>query len=214
MRIDISCFPTGQLQTNTIVVSDPETLGCWIFDPAENPDNVVQFVQNSQLTCKAVILTHGHGDHIAGVNEIIEALAPLPLWCPADDAFMLTDANANLSAQFGGDVTTQQADRLLSPGEKLTLDSSEWLILDTPGHTPGGMSFYCSEAETVIVGDALFASGIGRTDLPGGSTETLLNSIHNQLLTLPDNTKVIPGHGPNTTIGIEKKNNPFLVSGY
>jgi glyoxylase-like metal-dependent hydrolase (beta-lactamase superfamily II) len=130
--------------------------------------------------------------------------------CPASDADMLPDPQANLSAQFGMAMTAPAADRLIQPGETLEIGPFSWKVLDTSGHTPGGVSYYCPQAETVLTGDALFAGSIGRSDIPQADGERLLKNIHAHLLSLPENTRVLPGHGPASTIGLERKNNPFL----
>ena len=126
---------------------------------------------------------------------------------------MRADAEANLSAAFGFDVTACGADDLVRPGRSLVLGDFQWAVLDTSGHTPGGVSYYCSQAGVVIVGDALFAKSIGRTDLPGASASRLIRNIQKNLLSLPDQTRVLPGHGPETTIGAEKRTNPFFQPG-
>ena len=206
--IKINTFITAPLQTNTYVVSDGDV--CWIVDPGDGPDEVVDFIITSGMTPKAILLTHGHGDHIAGVADMQKAFAGLKLLCPADDAFMLGDATANLSGPFGYNVTAPQADEMIQPEQTLELGDSSWKVLDTSGHTRGGVSFYCARSSVVIVGDALFANSIGRTDIPGASSDRLIDNIKNNLLTLPDETRVLPGHGPETTIGTEKQINPFV----
>jgi len=130
--------------------------------------------------------------------------------CPGGEADLLTDAEKNLSALCGFDITVSPADELVEPGQALTLGELSWTLLDTSGHSPGGMSFYCAQAGVVLTGDALFASSIGRTDIPGASQAALLGHIQANLLTLPDDTRILPGHGAATTIGHEKRTNPFL----
>jgi glyoxylase-like metal-dependent hydrolase (beta-lactamase superfamily II) len=124
---------------------------------------------------------------------------------------MLTDPWANLSAQFGWALDAGgEADGPVRPGETLRVAGAEWHVLDTSGHSPGGVSYYCPSAGVVLSGDALFAGSIGRTDVPGADPRTLLENIREHLLTLPDETRVLPGHGPETTVGAEKQANPFL----
>ena len=123
---------------------------------------------------------------------------------------MLTDATANLSGPFGMPITVAPADELINPGDELAMGELTWRVLDTSGHTEGGVSFHCPAAGVVITGDALFAGGIGRTDFPGGDMQRLADSIRNNLYTLPPETKVYPGHGPESTIGNEKRLNPFV----
>jgi glyoxylase-like metal-dependent hydrolase (beta-lactamase superfamily II) len=123
---------------------------------------------------------------------------------------MLGDPVANVSAMFGLSLTCPPADELLSPGQTLSEDGLAWRVLDTSGHTPGGVSYHCAEAGVVLTGDALFEGSIGRTDIPGADAERLLRNIRENLLSLPDLTRVLPGHGPETTVGRERRNNPFL----
>jgi glyoxylase-like metal-dependent hydrolase (beta-lactamase superfamily II) len=156
------------------------------------------------------VLTHGHCDHIAGIADLRSAVGQVPVWCPADDAHMLCDAEANLSAPFGFPMAVPPPDEVFRAGQTLTLGESAWDVLDTSGHTAGGVSLYCRQAEAVFTGDALFAGGIGRTDLPGGDEARLIANIRGALLALPDRTAVYPGHGPATTVAVERKTNPFL----
>jgi glyoxylase-like metal-dependent hydrolase (beta-lactamase superfamily II) len=208
----IHIFVAGLFQTNTFVVASGGA--CWVVDPAAGCDDAVAFVRRSSLAPAAVLLTHAHGDHISGVSAVRTAFAKLSpppvLICPAGDEFMLSDARANMSAAFGLAVTAPRADRLVRAGQTLTLDGSIWTVLDTSGHTPGGVSYYCAADGVVIVGDTLFAGGIGRTDFPGADSDVLAANIRANLLTLPDETRVLPGHGGETTIGVEKRSNPFL----
>ena len=136
-----------------------------------------------------------------------------PAICSEADAPMLTDPQANLSAPFGMAIVVAPADELIRPGSKLTLGCTEWDVLDTSGHTPGGVSFYCPGESVVLTGDALFAGGIGRTDIPGASARQLLENIRRNLLSLPGRTRVLPGHGPETTIRRELETNSFLIGG-
>ncbi len=210
MSVEIKTFITGPLETNTYLVSSAGQ--CWIVDPAGGSDDIADFIRTSQLQAKAILLTHGHGDHIAAVADLLVAFEGLQLICPADDAFMLTNPIANMSAQFGMAINAPQPDELIRPGQTLKLAEAGWDVLDTSGHTPGGLSYYCAEAAAVIVGDALFAGSVGRTDIPGASTAKLILNVRENLLSLPDETCVLPGHGPQTKIGIEKQTNPFLTN--
>ena len=123
---------------------------------------------------------------------------------------MLSNASGNMSAAFGFNITAPPADQTVQAGDELKMGSLIWRVLDTSGHTPGGVSYYCAETETAITGDALFAESIGRTDIPGASEADLLKNIRENLLTLPDATRVLPDHGPISNIGHERKCNPFL----
>ena len=207
-QIKIDTFVTGPLETNTYVIRCGEA--CAVVDPAMMWGEPLPFDRGT--ACGMILLTHGHGDHIAGVEAVKKAFKGARLICPAADAEMLSDAMLNLSQPFGMTVTAPQADELIEPGQTVAIGPSQWLVLDTSGHTPGGVSYYCDEAGVVFTGDSLFAGSIGRTDIPGASTGRLLRNIRESLLSLPDETRVLPGHGPETTIGQERRTNPFILA--
>ncbi len=184
----------------------------WIIDPGLPPqaEQIAAVVRKRELSPQAILLTHCHADHIAGVEELRQRFPGLQLYAPLQEQHMLGSAAANLSAPFGFKIVVGSADKLLIPGESLTLGPLTWQVLDVGGHSPGGLAYYCPEAAVVFTGDALFAGGIGRYDFPGSSGQRLLSNIRTQLLTLPDRTVVYSGHGPTTTIGRERQSNPFL----
>ena len=201
-------------QENGLLLWPADGTDCWIVDPGFPPqtDAIVQAIGEHGLTPRAVLLTHCHVDHIAGVADMRKAFADTPLWCSRDESHMLGRPDANLSSFMGFSIKLAPAERLLSPGETLKLGELSWTVLDVAGHSPGGLAYCCEAAGVVITGDALFSGSIGRTDFPGSSTERLLRNIHENLLTLPDETVVYSGHGPTTTIGVERVDNPFLTS--
>ena len=189
---------------------------CWIIDPGLPPQakQIVQHVRDRSLEPKAILLTHAHADHIAGIDEVRDTLGSLPVHLGKEEWPALTDPMENLSARIGPGLATKVTDpKDLPPGDKLTLDGTQWQILDTSGHSPGGRSFYCSEHRIVIVGDALFQGSIGRVDFPHSNGEQLLRNLREQLMTLPDDTRVLSGHGPETTIGYERSTNLYLIHG-
>jgi glyoxylase-like metal-dependent hydrolase (beta-lactamase superfamily II) len=206
--MELHQFILGDFQTNAFVLIDGGE--CWLVDPGFEPDELIDFIRGRDLTPTRILLTHGHADHIAGVNALLAAWPGVPVCCPAADAEMLTDAWANLSATLGMPITCPPADELLSPGAVLRMNELSWHVLDTSGHTAGGVSFYCPQAGIAITGDSLFAGGIGRTDFPGGDFDRLADNIRRNLYSLPPETKVYPGHGPASTIGAEKRLNPFV----
>lgn len=206
----IRTVPLSSFQTNCIILSEPHSGECWVVDPGMRPEPALEFVKGDRLVPSRILLTHGHCDHIAGVGQFKDAFPEAIICCPEKDANMLTDADANLSAPFGMPMTGPPADEIIRPGQTLALGQTDWTVLDTSGHTPGGVSFYCPGEKLVIAGDALFCGSIGRTDIPGASHQQLIDNIRENLMNLPDDTRVIPGHGPDTAIGLERATNQFL----
>lgn len=212
MDFQITTLVLGPLETNAYVVVGDGV--CWVFDPGLSRGELPDFLRDKALSPQRILLTHGHGDHIAGAGELKKAFPQARLCCPAGDAFMLEDSKANLSMMFGINITAPPADDLLESGQTLQMGSLEWTVLDASGHSPGGAAYLCRQQGILISGDALLAGSIGRTDTPGGSASRLLNNIRSHMLTLPDFTRVLPGHGPETTIGAERLENPFLRGGW
>jgi hydroxyacylglutathione hydrolase len=210
MPVTIETVVTGPMGVDTYVICCDQQ--CVVVDPGgmAGLDPLPELLARRELVPDEIWLTHGHGDHIAGITALRELFPDATICCPTADAAMLDDPALNLSSGFGLLVRAPQADRLVSPGETLTVGQSQWTVLDTSGHTPGGVSYYCPAAKAVLVGDALFAGSIGRTDFPGADQEQLLGNIATALLSLPSETAVLPGHGPASTIGREKTSNPFL----
>lgn len=202
--------PLGPFQTNCVIMSCPQEGDCWVVDPGMRPEPAVEYVQSDGLTPSRILLTHGHCDHICGAGAFKEAFPDVVICCPEKDADMLGDPETNLSAPFGMPMTGPPADVLITPGQELTLGQTVWKVLDTSGHTPGGVTYYCPREKLAIVGDALFAGSIGRTDIPGANHQQLIDNIRKNLMTLPDDTRAIPGHGPETVIGLERATNPYL----
>ena len=208
MDFHMNAFITGPLQVNTYVFGDDGH--CVVVDPSGLTRALRAAIEDLDGEAVTIWLTHGHGDHIGGINALKQQRPDCTLYCPTADAPMLTDEIANLSGLLGQPITADAPDHLIAEGDVLTVGRTQWLAMDTSGHTPGGLSYYCQSAGVVLTGDALFAGGIGRTDIPGGSTDCLMANIRDRLLSLPDETQVLPGHGPATTIGRERQTNPFL----
>lgn len=195
-------------QTNCYTVRSGDHL--WIVDAGFDPAPLIDLVTGTGLTPEAIVLTHAHPDHIAGIPEVLEAFPGTPVWIHRLERNWLTDPTLNLSALMGQPVAVGEANRLLDDDESLTLGDTTWRVRHTPGHSPGSISLSCDQAPVVLAGDALFAGSVGRTDFPGSDPATLAESIRTQLYTLPDETTVFSGHGPSTTIGREKASNPFV----
>jgi hydroxyacylglutathione hydrolase len=182
-----------------------------VVDPGFDSDAILDVLKRERLTLAAILNTHGHADHIAGNAAIKVAFPQAPLVIGRGEAHLLTDPRANLSGFFGMALKSPEADQLVDDGERLELAGFVFEVREIPGHSPGSVVFVCEQAEPpfVLGGDVLFAGSVGRTDL-GGNGPQLLAGIRAKLFNLPDRTVVYPGHGPSTTIGHEKRHNPFV----
>lgn len=198
----------GAMGANCYLYACMESKKAVIIDPGAEGKKIYRWVSEKGLKIEYILLTHGHVDHIGSVDELRGLLGEAAVGIHPEDAEMLTDGRQNLSSYFGPEVVLQGADFLLQDGQELMIGKERLKVIATPGHTPGGVCFLGSEG--LISGDTLFAGAIGRTDFPGGSMQQLLKGIKNKLLILPEDTRVFPGHGEDTSIGEEKRNNPFL----
>jgi len=201
----------GAFETNCYILRESEAAkDCLIVDTGLEAGELVNFLQRHKLNPMAVILTHGHIDHVAGVALLRESFPEIKVYIHKLDADMLTGIKDNLSALAGHTFRIEPADGFIEEGDKIEYANIKLGILHTPGHTPGGISLYSKQDGLVFVGDTLFAGSVGRTDFPDASFTQLKKSIKEKLFTLPDETVCYPGHGPSTTIAHEKANNPFL----
>lgn len=206
----IDTFTLGPFETNCYIVHARNHPDCFFIDAGFSPAPLVARVRELALSPLALILTHAHADHIAGVRQLRAAFPDLPIWIHAAEAPWLLDPNLNLSAAIGVPVTAPPADRLLAHLDSLSLLERDFVVLHTPGHSPGGITLHQPDAAVAFVGDTLFAGSVGRTDFPGSDPDTLADSIRRTLYALPPHTRVLPGHGPPTTIEREMRSNPFV----
>jgi hydroxyacylglutathione hydrolase len=208
----IKSIPSAPFDENAYLIHLPERSDCVIVDPGIEWDRVLEAIEESGAELAAILNTHGHADHIAGNEAVKQRYPDAPLIIGELDADKLTDAIGNLSAGYGMPMVSPPADRTVREGDVLELAGLRWTVRETPGHCRGHVVFIAMDLDPIVVlgGDVLFAGGIGRTDFPDGDAEALARSIVEKLYTLPDNTVVLPGHGPATTIGREKRSNPFV----
>lgn len=202
-------LPVGTLQCNCSILGDEITREAIVVDPGDDITEIVEILAKHQLTVKAIVITHAHIDHIGGAAKLKQITQAPVMMNPKDqelyDALEIQARWLQMDAPERTTIDTQTKD-----GDTLWMGSVEMHIMHTPGHTQGSSSIYIPSAKTLIAGDTLFRDSIGRTDLPGGDGKRILSSIKTKLLVLPEDTEVICGHGPNTTIGREAKRNPFL----
>lgn len=214
--LQVRIYNDPMFAENGLLLTAADGKQCWIIDPGlpPQPEEMTREIEREGLLPVAIVLTHCHGDHIAGVGPLVERFDGLRIIAPAEEAEMLTDATANRSAMFGFGIVAPPADEVIGPGTTIEMAGLQWDVLDVSGHSPGGLAFHSAAVGVAIVGDSLFAGGIGRYDFPGSSGPRLLANIREQLLTLPDETVIYPGHGPTSTIARERETNPFLQPGF
>lgn len=203
----IIAMEVGVIGTNCYVVINEEQKKGVVIDPGGDADQILEKIKQKGITIEAIFLTHGHSDHIMAVDEVREVTGA-KVYISEADADMLTKASSNLSVYMGAGREFKAADEFLIDGETITAAGLKFQVVDTPGHTKGGICLLCGD--TVFCGDTIFSESIGRTDLPGGSYSQILHSIKTKIMVLPDEMKLLPGHGPATTIGWERRRNPFL----
>ena len=205
----LKTLPVGIIQTNCYIVGCEETHEGVVIDPGGHPERILDTIEQNNLTIRYVLNTHCHFDHMAANAEIVAATgAPLALH-PAEIPLLKAKGGASL---FGMSIEdSPPPDIELEPGQTLTVGTLRFQVLHTPGHTPGGLTFYLPDERVAFDGDLLFAMGVGRTDLPGGDWETLIHSIRTVIFTMPDETVLYPGHGSQTTVRREKRSNPWVA---
>jgi hydroxyacylglutathione hydrolase len=203
-------LPVGPLQCNCSIIGDESTREAIVIDPGDDIEDVLAILAKHNLQVKQIVITHAHIDHVGGAMKL-RAATGAPILLNQNDYALLKmlDVQATwVGMATPGEVTI---DRSIGSGDSVSAGSLQATVMHTPGHTEGSVCLYLPAEHKLIAGDTLFAGSIGRTDLPGGSMPKILRSIHDTVLTLPDETVVVPGHGPLTTIGEERESNPFLV---
>ncbi len=211
---DIKTFVLGDFQTNCFVVSDTASSKGWIVDCGYEPDPMLDWIEQQGIEPVAMLLTHAHSDHIAGVDRALGRLGAMPIYIHEAEQGFCSDPMLNLSAMMGMPVSVTEPDRLLRDGETLDLGGETWRVVHTPGHSPGGVLFVHDPSNQAIVGDTLFAGSIGRIDFPSSDPEAFRRTILEVVMGLPDEMTIHPGHGPATTIGHERATNPFVLNGF
>jgi glyoxylase-like metal-dependent hydrolase (beta-lactamase superfamily II) len=202
-------LPVGMLQCNCSVFGDEQSREAMVVDPGDDIARVLEVLRKHGLTVKAIVVTHAHIDHIGGAQKLKQATGA-PVYMNLNDTELQKMLDVQASWLGMRPVEPVEIDVPAKDGDRLVVGTTEFHVLDTPGHTQGSISLWIPSEQKLVAGDTLFRDSIGRTDLPGGDSRQILRSIHEKLLPLPEETIVIPGHGENTTIGREKRFNYFL----
>lgn len=204
----IERFSIGILGTNCYLVTNEETKKGILIDPSDFPSYLKHHIEESGIRLEGILLTHGHFDHIMGVDACLE-YQDMPVYIHEEEEEMLLDAKKNLSTMYTSGYTFSKAEKIKS-GDVLSLIGHEFSVIHTPGHTKGGCCYYVEEEQVLFSGDTLFQRSVGRCDLEGGSEKALKASIQEKLFTLPEEVRVYPGHMGETQIGYEKEHNPYV----
>jgi len=208
LNIEIKMMVLGPVQTNCFFLINEDTKELLIIDPADRAQGIIDWIQSEGLKPVAILLTHGHFDHIMAVEGLRKEYQ-IPMYASKDEVEVLANPQLNVSTMMGAYVS-MKADELFADGDVLELAGMKLKVISTPGHTIGSVCFYIEEEKMLISGDTLFEASVGRTDFPTGSSRQLIHSIKTRLFILPEDVNVFPGHGEVTSIAYEKTHNPFI----
>jgi len=213
MTKKLEAVVVGPFMVNCYLYRDAESSRGVIIDPGDEAEKIFEAVEKTGLKPEAILLTHGHIDHIAAVEDVKKKY-DIPIYVGQGEEALLADPRANASSLLDEPVIVPEPEFIIGDEEEISPAGLKLRVLATPGHTPGGVCYLDETEGLLFCGDTLFQLSIGRTDLPGGSYEQLMDSIRNKIMKLPDGIVCLPGHGPSTTVGAERNANPFLTGGY
>lgn len=205
--MEITVLTVGPVYTNCYIANQEGNSACIVVDPGDEAEKIASYIKKKGLTCEGILLTHGHFDHITGVSGLVSAVGGKVYACEKERE-LLGDPQLNASAMAGYEVALEP-EFLLRDGQVLEIAGLKFRVIHTPGHTKGGCCYYAEEDKVLFSGDTIFMESIGRTDFPTGNGRELLESVRNKVLTLPDDVRIYPGHGPETSVAYEAANNPY-----